>query len=289
MVRLQTTTRSIFWQGFDMDVDVGFIYTYEREFMTPLVSTLVQSAQGAAMRMILVDNASADGVDQWQGAAPGTIVVRNAERLGYAANLNRILEVSMARYTLLLNTDMYFDLGERCVAKMVRFMDQHPDCGVSGCGLYHPDGTYGYPARQFQTLETIAARRLGLARFMGATVDDYLHKNKSRDTVYDCDWLSGCFLMVRREAVAQTGPFDLGFQKYFEDVDFCLRMARAGWRVMLNGKTWCYHLEQRASKKLFSKDALLHLKSYARFLSKWGLHPEREISRAATHAERRAA
>ncbi|MBI3865607.1 MAG: glycosyltransferase [Planctomycetia bacterium] len=262
-----------------MDVDVGFIYTHERNFMTPLVSSLAQSAHGVSMRMILVDNASDDGVDEWRHAVPGTIVVRNNRRLGYAANLNRILEASTARYALLMNTDMYFVPAEQCVAKMVRFMDAHPDCGVSGCRLYRPDGSFGFPARRFQTLKTIAARRLGMPRLYRDTVNSYLYRDKPHDSIFECDWLSGCFLMVRRQALAEVGRLDERFRKYFEDVDFCLRTALAGWRVMMNGQTWCYHLEQRASRKLFSKDALLHLHSYLRWLAKWGLHPERNIRR----------
>lgn len=269
-----------------MDVDIGVIYTHERQFMTPLISSLAQSGGGITMRLILVDNASNDGVDEWRGVFPGTLVLRNEMRLGYAPNLNRILEGSNARYTLLLNTDMVFDPAEQCLAKMVRFMDEHPDCGVSGCRLYHPDGTYGFPARRFQTLPTIAARRLGLSRFFEQTIDSYLYQEMDRDAVFECDWLSGCFLMVRRRAFDAVGPFDLQFRKYFEDVDFCLRMTCAGWRVMMNGRTFCYHLEQRASRHLFSKDALLHLQSYARWLSKWGVDPRRHISPAA---RRRAA
>jgi GT2 family glycosyltransferase len=262
-----------------MDVDVGFIYTYERDYMSPLVSSLAESARGVAMRMIFVDNASEDGVTEWRDAVPHSVVVRNSRRLGYAANLNRILEASTARYALLLNTDMYFEPAEPCVAKMVRFMDAHPNCGVSGCGLYHPDGSYGFPARRFQTLQTIAARRLGLSRLLGTTIGAYLYNEHPRNSVFDCDWLSGCFLMIRREALDDVGVLDLRFRKYFEDVDFCLRMAHAGWRVMMNGQTWCYHLEQRASKNLFSKDALLHLQSYLKWLAKWGLHPERSLPR----------
>ncbi len=260
-----------------MDVDIGIIYTHERHFMTPLVTSLAQSGDEIAMRLIIVDNVSADGVEDWRHTFHETLVVRNQERLGYAANLNRILEASDARYVLLLNTDMFFDPAEQCVAKMVRFMDAHPDCGVSGCRLYHPDGTYGFPARRFQTPTTIAARRLGLGKLLGTTIDAYLYREQPPEAVFDCDWLSGCFLMVRRQAVDEVGPLDLQFRKYFEDVDICLRMARAGWRVMMNGATYGYHLEQRASGNLFSKDALIHLQSYARWLAKWGLDPAPQV------------
>ena len=264
-----------------MDVDIGVIYTYERHFMTPLVSSLAQSGDRIAMRLVLVDNASAEGIFEWRNAFANSAVIKNERRLGYAANLNRILEASNARYALLLNTDMVFDPAEQCVAKMVRFMDAHPDCGVSGCRLYHADGTYAFPARRFQTLPTIAARRLGFSRVFPATASAYLYREQPRDAVFDCDWLSGCFLMVRREAIKDVGLFDVRFRKYFEDVDFCLRMARAGWRVMMNGRTWCWHLEQRASRRLLSKDAFLHAQSYARWLLKWGLDPARHVAPAA--------
>jgi GT2 family glycosyltransferase len=272
-----------------MDVDVGFIYTHERHLIGPLVSSLAQSGRGISMRLILVDNASTDGVEPWRQTIPDTTVIRNERRLGYAANLNRILEAATGRYALLLNTDMYFDPHEQCVAKMVRFMDSHPDCGVSGCRLYRPDGTFGFPARRFQTLATVAARRLGLARFLGKTIDRYLHRDKPQDSVFDCDWLSGCFLMVRRRAVDEVGLLDVKFRKYFEDVDFCLRMARAGWRVMMNGQTYCYHLEQRASRNFFSRDAFVHMRSYLRWLAKWGPNPERHIPVPRAAPGRRAA
>ena len=93
--------------------------------------------------------------------------------------------------------------------------------------------------------------------------------------------------MVRRQAAGEVGFLDVRFRKYFEDVDFCLRMARAGWRVMMNGQTYCYHLEQRASRNIFSKDALVHLQSYLRWLAKWGPNPERHVARGGSR--RRAA
>lgn len=260
-----------------MDVDVGIIYTYEDQFMTPLVMSLARSGDGLRMRLILIDNASARGVAPWSDILDETTVIRNERRLGYAENLNQILEASTARYTLLLNTDMVFPPDEQCVAKMVRFMDEHPECGVSGCRLFHADGSYAFPARRFQSLRTIAARRFGMSRFLQRTIISYLYADQPQDDEMECDWLSGCFLLVRRHAIAEVGLLDCGFRKYFEDVDFCLRMARAGWKVMLNGATFAYHLEQRGSSRLLSRDAWLHLQSYGRWLWKWGFDPGRHI------------
>jgi GT2 family glycosyltransferase len=178
---------------------------------------------------------------------------------------------------LLLNTDMVFEPAEQALLKLVRFMRSQPQCGLCGCRLYHPNGTYAYPARRFQTLKVIAARRGGLSRLYERELREHFYLDRSCHDSFDCDWLSGCLLMLRREAVQQVGPFDTGFSKYFEDVDMCFRMARAGWRVMFHGETFAYHCEQRASRRLFSKDAWRHLTSYLRWIGKWGFSPHRQI------------
>ncbi|HEV3339932.1 MAG TPA: glycosyltransferase [Pirellulales bacterium] len=248
------------------DLDVGVIYSGERHFLLPLLDTMSQVTGNLQVRLILVDNASRDGVaasTSWPGTAT---VLYNARPLSYAANLNRILAAATARYVLLLNTDMEFDPAEACLSKMVGFMDCRPACGVSICRVYHPDGGYAHPARRFQTLATIAARRLGLAWAFRTALREYLYLDRDPGSTFACDWISGCFLMLRRAALADVGGFDERFAKYLEDVDFCDRLARSGWQAVHHGGTWCYHHEQRASRQLFSLDAARHLSSYVKWM-----------------------
>jgi GT2 family glycosyltransferase len=250
------------------DLDIGVIYTYEDEYMRPLLESLARSGDDLAMRLILIDNASAGGVERWRKCFPHTLVVRNEERLGYAANLNKILTAATAELVLLLNTDMYFEPAEQSLSKLVRFMHERPECGLAGCRLYHPDGTYGHPARRFQTLSTIAARRAGLGRLLPAALERYVYAHQSRYDSFACDWVSGCLMLVRRKAIEEIGLFDCRYGKYFEDVDICYRLAQAGWKVMFHGGTFGFHHEQRASKPLFSRDAWLHLRAYGKWLAK---------------------
>jgi len=253
------------------DLDIGVIYTHERELMPRLLETMSASGDGLRTRLILIDNASSDGVEPWLEFFPETLTLRNEIRQpSYAVNLNRILDASTARYVLLMNTDMYFDPKEQCLARMVAFMDGRPRCGLAGCRLYHADGTDALAARRFQTLPLIVARRCGLGRFFRRTVERHFYAEHSPDETWPCDWVSGCFMMVRRAAIEQVGRFDRRYRKYFEDVDMCLRMAQAGWQVMYHGSASCYHLENRASKTPFSADAWLHLLSYARWLRRRG-------------------
>lgn len=252
-----------------LDLDIGVIYTHEQHYMDPLIESLADSGHDLRMRLLLVDNASTEGVSRWCGQFAETAIIRNQRRLGYAENLNLILSASTARHTLLLNTDMVFDPLEQTLTKMVQFMDARSGCGIAGCRLYHPEGEYAYPARRFPSLRAILARRGGALFRSEATTREHLYADLDPLSSFPCDWLSGCFLLVRRECHEQIGGLDARrFRKYFEDVDYCQRAGEAGWEVCFCGDTYGYHWEQRASRELFSRDSRLHLQSYARWLLK---------------------
>jgi GT2 family glycosyltransferase len=268
------------------DLDIGVIYTHERDLMPRLLETMSASGRRLRMRLILVDNASMEDIEPWCAQFPETRIVSNVRRLGYAANLNRILGASTGRYVLLVNTDMYFEPRVQCLDRMVAFMDSRPQCGLAGCRLYHADGSEAHAARRFPTPPLVLARRCGLGRLLRPAINRHFYAENAPQETWPCDWLSGCFLMVRREAMAEVGGFDEGYGKYFEDVDICLRMAQAGWQVMYHGATSCYHLEQRASKSFLASDAWRHLRAYVYWLRKWGFRPS-TVTPAGT--ERRAA
>lgn len=255
------------------DLDVGFIYTYEDHWMTPLVRSLAASAPGLRMRFLLVDNASERGVDRWTAEHADTEVIRNDRRLGYAANLNRILERSDARYVLLLNTDMFFDPRAACLTKLAQFMDRHPSVGLSTCRIYRYDDSYAWAPRRYPTLRSSIGRRFERCGFVARAADDIRYSRRDPLSTFACDWFTGCFFFARREAVRRVGPLDEGFVKYYEDVDWCARFNAAGYNVAHYGGTHCFHAEQRASKRIFSADGRRHLRSYARWLWKWRRRP----------------
>ena len=205
-------------------------------------------------------------------------MLKNSERLHYAANMNRILAASTARYVLVMNTDMFFDPRQRCLARMVAFMDSHPDCGIAGCRLLHADGLDARAARRFQSLSVILARRFGLGGLMRRTLERYFYMDHAPGESFDCQWLSGCFLMLRNKAVEKVGLFDENFSKYFEDVNMCLRHGPR--RLARDVSRGDQRLSHRAapSRKLFSTDAWKHLRSYLYWLSKWGRQATAEAS-----------
>src|SRR5690349_16258894 len=82
------------------DLDVGVIYSGERHFFVPLLQTMSRVTCGVSTRLIAIDNASCDGIAESLTWPLPTTVLYNAAPASYAANLNRILRVSTARYVL---------------------------------------------------------------------------------------------------------------------------------------------------------------------------------------------
>lgn len=254
-------------------LDIGVIYTDDDEHMQNLLFSLRASRPQFRFRLLLVDNHSRQGVDRYREFIEPTEVLTNPARKTYAENLNRILAASTAEYVLLLNTDIEFDVENRCLDQMVEFMNKHPDCGMSGCRVYLPGGDYGYAPRRLQTPITFMTRRLGMSGFFPNEQARYLYTDRNRHSSFPCEWLSGCFLLVRRTAYEEIGGFDERFRKYYEDVDYAIRMQRAGWKVMFHGEALYYHHEQRASRQLFSRDGWLHIRSWLYWHRKWGWKP----------------
>ena len=235
------------------DLDIGVIYTHERDLMPRLLSTMAASGDGLRMRLILVDNASADGARAVVPPLPATRSLRNARRLGYAANLNRILRASTRRYVLLMNTDMYFDPRNHCLARMVALMDGRPECGVAGCRLFHADGSDAHAAAAIPDLAAGAGAPLRAGLAAAAQRPPLFLRRTRAGRDLDLRLALRLLPVVRRAAAEKVGPFDEGYGKYFEDVDICLRMARAGWSVMYHGAASCYHLESRGQQESASR------------------------------------
>lgn len=179
----------------------------------------------------------------------GCRLLGNARPLGFAANQNQLLALATGRYLLPLNSDTEVTPG--ALAALVAFMEAHPGCGIAGPRLVHPDGSLQRSCRNFPTplthwleasgLWQLLARTGPLARRLGRRY--YLLG--AHDAAVQVDWLSAACLIVRADAYRQVGGFDaVQFAgMYGEDIDWCLRMRRAGWQVWFTPAATIVHAE----------------------------------------------
>ncbi len=244
---------------------------------TELLMTCLDSLQNqdieAEYRIIVVDNHSQDGgVERLRKNSPDVTVIANPTNNGYASAVNQAIRAFDSDYILLLNPDIEVKPG--AIDAMLRFMSDAPDAGIVGGKLLNPDGTLQYSCRTFYTLPTIIMRRTFLGKLFpnSRILTRHLMSGWDHNSVRDVDWMLGACLLIRRSALQDVGLMDERFFLYFEDVDWCYRMKKGGWRVCYLPEAEMVHHHQRQSAKGFFKNRSLgfHIKSLLHFYDKWG-------------------
>ena len=136
-----------------------------------------------------------------------------------------------ARYVLFLNPDT--EILEGTFADLVGMMDARPTVGLVGVRQVTPDGRLDTTIRRFPNAlralgDALSAERLPRRpHWLGERELD----PASYEREFGCDWTSGSFMLVRREAIESAGYFDERYFMYSDETDLCRRIKTAGWEV----------------------------------------------------------
>jgi GT2 family glycosyltransferase len=202
------------------------------------LDSLRRFADGVALEVLVVDNASRDASLGALARFPEVQLLANRENVGFARAVNQALEAAQGRYVLLLNPDCR--LVAPVFAELIAFADARPDAAVVGPRLANPDGTLQTSAYRFPTLVQALGTVLGLKRlvpvaFLRARASGWLGRYFGQldphTTPGAVDLVTGACMLIRREALRRLGGFDPRFFLYFEEKDFCYRARQAGWAV----------------------------------------------------------
>ncbi len=198
------------------------------------------------IEIIVVDNASTDNsVEILENGYPSVKLIKNSTNVGFGRANNQCIPYIRGRYALLLNTDAF--VASETLEKTVTFMSNHPQCGVLGVKLIGGDGTLQPSCRYFPTPWNVFLARSGLARFFPdhRLVDDMTWDHGS---IRQCDWVPGCYYLVRSAVIRQVGLFDPRFFLYYEEVDHCRKVRAAGWQVIYYPFTEVVHIGGESAK-----------------------------------------
>ena len=194
-------------------------------------------------RVVVVDNHGGDddaevlcsGIADL-GFKPWCELMALEQNAGFASGNNAALRRALAsdapaEYFLLLNPDTVVCPG--ALRALWEFAEAHPEAGIAGSQLLTPEGKLASCAFRFPSLlsELETGLRLGV---VSRALAPYRTTIPLTGQVVPADWVSGASLLIRRAVLEQVGLLDEDYFLYFEEVDFCLRAARQGWR--------CYHV-----------------------------------------------
>ena len=198
------------------------------------------------LQTVVVDNVSSDhSVALLRKKYPDVELIENSVNVGFGRANNQAVARIRGQYILLLNTDAF--VSSDTLVKTVGFMKENPRCGVLGVKLVSEDGSLQPSCRYFPTPWNVFLGTTGLGRFFPQTrlVDDMLWDHAS---VRKCDWVPGCFYLIRREVVDRIGLFDPRYFLYCEEVDHCRRVVQAGWDVVYFPDTQVVHIGGESAK-----------------------------------------
>jgi GT2 family glycosyltransferase len=220
----------------------------------------LQSLESEATRfgaqVVIADSASADGSlekirsaiesrgwGNWGSVLP---LERNG---GYAygnnAAIHRLLDCpEPSELIMLLNPDTL--IRPQAIETLADFMARHPEIGIIGSQLEDGERRPQASGFRFPTILNEVDGGLRLNVFSKLVANRAVVFPPSPEP-YRVDWVSGASMMIRRSVFESIGMFDEGYFLYFEEVDFALRAAEAGWQCWVEPRSRVMHYQGRAT------------------------------------------
>jgi len=205
--------------------------------------------------LIAIDNASPDdSAAVVRTEVPSAQIVAMDRNRGFAAGVNAALARARGRYWLLLNPDVRVPAGG--LQHLVVWMDAHPILGVASPNIVDVDGTWEEPGRSTPSVGRTLLRLTRLHRLLPADVRRRIFRAgywTSGDQL-DAGWVPGTAIIVRPAAASAVGPMREELFMYGEDVEWCWRMRRAGWRIGVCSSTTFIHETSSSALRTFGDE-----------------------------------
>jgi N-acetylglucosaminyl-diphospho-decaprenol L-rhamnosyltransferase len=233
----------------DVDLSVVLVSFNTASLLPRCIAALRAASGGLRVQVIVVDNASSDGSLALLRSAEfaDLELIVSPSNVGFGRANNLALPRCRGRCILLLNTDAF--VAPDALQRALRYLDAHSDVGIVGAALTGEDGAPQPACRDFPTPATLFLQRTGLERWRPAPRRlDASPRMPVRST--DCDWVPGCFMLMRRATVLARGLFDPRFFLYCEEVDLCRRVHGAGLRVVCVPEVRVVHLGGESAKAI---------------------------------------
>ncbi len=286
-----------------LDLAVVIVSWNVRGLLEACLTSVYESLKSSNLnrKVWVVDNASTDGsAEMVRERFPQARLMANETNVGFASANNQALRAmgftsteshELPRYVLLLNPDT--EVLDDALTTMVRFLDDNPHAGVAGAKLLYPDGRLHHSAFAFPTLAQAFLDFFPLHyRLLNSRLNGrYPRRLYERGEPFPIDHPLGAALMARGEAIQEVGLLDERFFIYCEEIDWCMRIKKAGWGIYCMPRAEVVHHVAESTGQvrgqmfaaLWRSRYLLFEKHYSHFYQ-WAV---RRIVRLGLRAEKR--
>lgn len=250
------------------------------EFLKKCLASIKKSKlNDIKVKTIVVDNASSDNsVAILKKDYPEIPLITSDVNKGFAGGNNLAIKRIEGRYVLFLNPDTI--LEPDTLFTVYKYMEEHPEVGVSSCRLELLDGSLDYSChRGFPTPINALFYFSGLAQLFPKVklFTGYTQGWKRDDpNPHEVDAISGAFFFVRKGAGQEVGWWDEDYFWYGEDLEFSYRLKEKGWKIMFIPQVKTFHY----------KGVTSGIQKHTKKISKASKETKKRSARASTTAMR---
>jgi N-acetylglucosaminyl-diphospho-decaprenol L-rhamnosyltransferase len=265
-----------------VDVSILIVTWNSSRFIDRCLEAIPAACDGFSYEVIVHDNASDD--DTLKRIDPdANVVLRGGQNDGFAAGTNQAFAVSRGRYVFLLNPDC--ELAPGALALLREFLDQHAEAAGAAPLLVDEHGALQreFQLRRLPTLGSLATELLALGRFFpkNRATARYRYRDADLTAPAPIEQPAAAALLLRRETFEDAGRFDEQFTPaWFEDVDFCRRLAAQNKSVWIVPSARAKHYGGASLEHLsFDRFTDIWYGNMWRYAQKWLRPSEREMLR----------
>jgi GT2 family glycosyltransferase len=240
-----------------------------RDDLRACLASLHNVRDEAEFEVIVVDNNSNDkSAEMVAEEFPWVRLEPMPRNLGFAGGHNHAIAIRNAPHAFPLNSDTIVHAG--ALRKVLDFAHAHPDYGMIGPKLLNPDGSLQFSCRRFPNPVAALFRNTPLGKLFpnNRFTREYLMQDWDHTKPREVDWVSGAAFLVRKEVIDKIGLFDEEYFMFCEDVDWCWRAWKAGFKVVYYPEAVITHAIGRSTDKAPNRMIGRFHRSMLRFYTK---------------------
>ena len=226
-------------------------------FLPACLASIAASPPSCDYEVIVVDNVSSDGSREWllgseakAAFAKGNLrVMLSDTNLGFGRANNLAIEQSSGELVFILNPDTIVKPG--AIDRLIEVLTSDDKIGAVSPKLLNADGTLQPSVAQFPPNPVaIVAQALRIPRFLPSRLrKQFYGEFWEHDELRWVPVFWGTAILARREMIDRVGAFDPEFFMYGEDVEWCVRINRSGWKTVFVPDAEIIHLGGKSSEQ----------------------------------------
>lgn len=229
-----------------IDLSIITISYNTRDILKDCLTSIIKHTKGITYEIIVVSTGSSDGslemIRDFSRKHPEVRLVDAKENVGFGRGNNLGATKAHGEYLLFLNSDtLIFD---NALKEALDKIKKHPEAGAYSCRLLNADHSFQPSGGYFPTFANLFAWQMFIDDLpvIGNLIHSFHPKQSQYDKNKKMDWITGAFMMIRKNLFDQIGGFDKTIFMYTEEMELCYRLAKVGYTTFYTNSPAIIHL-----------------------------------------------